>query len=314
MLRDVYAVLAAQFGLPIRPAACRIFNSTVETIDYAVGMSDEYTTKRAASKSRNGDLIVWLLAIAVLALIRYRSELGAYKSFHVWLDGLGVPGWVRNSDTDVLMVLLGVVVWFVMRSIGRSKTKGLLCDIGLRRGLMKGIVVGGIICIPILALGVVRGLMLDGVTFFEPKMIRIGFSGPLAEEWFFRGVLVLAMVRIVGVRFWTAAIVGAVLFGLVHVPWTAEGLARGWPALLVTGAGGVWFAWVANQWSRNLYVAITMHMLMNLAAPWYGGTDHAIGNLYFESGRVATITLGTVLTINPRLLRMSWAKCGCAGS
>jgi membrane protease YdiL (CAAX protease family) len=289
-------------------------HTAVETLDYAVCMSDHYSTERPAKENRNGALIVWFLAIALLALIRYRSQPGAYKSFHVWMDGLGVPAWVRNSDTEVIMVLMGVALWILMRSMDRDKTKGLLSDIGLRCGLLKGIVVGGVFCIPIVALGVGCGLMRDGVTFFEPKMIRIGFTGPFAEEWFFRGVLVLAMVRIVGVKFWTAAIVSGVLFGLVHVQWSAEGLARGWPALLVTGAGGVWFAWLANRWSRNLYVPITMHMLMNLVAPWYGDTDMAMGSLYFEVGRAATITLGTVLTIHPGLLRMSWAKDGRAGA
>jgi len=277
-------------------------------------MSDQHTTERPARKRRNYALIVWLLAVAVLALIRYRSAFGPYKSFHVWLDGLGVAAWVRNSDTEVLLFLLGVVLWRVMRTLGKGKTKGLLGDLGLSRGLIKGIAVGGVFCIPILAIGVVRGLMLDGATFFEPKMIRIGFSGPFAEEWFFRGVLVLAMVRMVGVKFWTAAIVGALLFGLVHVQWTAEGFARGWPALLATGAGGVWFAWLANRWSRNLYVAITMHMLMNFVAPWYGGADHEMGNLYFEAGRAGTIALGTVLTIHPGLLRLNWAKDDRAAS
>ena len=275
---------------------------------HAVGMADEDTTEHAARKNRNGAFMVWLLATALLASIRYRGELGVYKSFHVWLAGLGAPGWLRNSDTELLMILLGVVLWNMMRFIGRGESQGLLCDIGLRCGAMKGIAVGGVICIPIVALGVVRGLMLDDVTFFAPKMIRVGFSGPIAEEWFFRGVLVLAMVRIVGVKFWTAAIVGTVFFGLVHVQWTAEGLAHGWPAFLMTGAGGVWFAWLANRWSRNLYVSITMHMLMNLAAPWYGATDHWMGNTYFVVGWATTIALGTVSTIYPGLLRMNWAK------
>ncbi len=271
-------------------------------------MTEDDTPEHAPRKNRSGALVVWLLAMALLAVVRYRGELGVYKSFHVWLAELGVPDWVRASDTEILWIVLGVGLWRIMRFVGPGESQGLLRDLGLRHGALKGIAVGGVICIPIIAVGIVRGLVLDDAASFPPKMIRIGFSAPIAEEWFFRGVLVLALVQLVGVKFWTATIVSAVFFGLVHVRWTADGIANGWPALLTTGAGGVWFAWLAHQWSRNLYVPITAHMLMNLAPRWYGATDHSMSNAYFVAGWSATIALGTVLTIRPGLLRMSWAK------
>jgi hypothetical protein len=43
---------------------------------------------------------------------------------------------------------------------------------------------------------------------------------------------------------------------------------------------------------------------MNLASPWYGTGNAA----WHEIGRGATIALGTVMTIRPAWLRMSWAR------
>ena len=111
--------------------------------------------------------------------------------------------------------------------------------------------------------------------------------------------------RLAGVSFWRTAIASGLLFGAVHVQWTADGLARGWPHGLVTLAGGIWYAWLARAWGRNLWVVVVAHALMNLSSPWYGG-----GGLWLEVGRAATIALGTVMTIRPDWLRMDWARPG----
>jgi membrane protease YdiL (CAAX protease family) len=267
-----------------------------------------------SSQQRSTAVGVWLCAIAILAAIRYRGEIGPYKSLHIWMNDAGLPSWVRNSDTELLLLLFGSGLYALLRRVGRHESRGFLSDIGLRTGVLKGVAAGVVICLPIVLYGLVRGLMQEGTVFLSPKMVRIGLTGPIVEEWFFRGILVLAMVRLARTRFWLAAIVGALLFGAVHVQWTAEGLARGWPAFLATGAGGVWFAWLARQWSWNLLVPITAHMLMNTAATWYGGTDHTMGNIHFEIGRAATITLGTVMAIHPGLFKMGWTTEPGAGS
>jgi membrane protease YdiL (CAAX protease family) len=271
-------------------------------------MSTEHRPDQTSSRQRRAAGAVWLSAIAMLVLIRYRGEIGPYKALHIWMNDAGWPSWVRNSDTELLLVLFGVVLYALLRSVGRGETRGFLSDIGLRHGVGKGVAVGVLTCLPILLGGLVLGLMEDSTVFFVPKTIRGGLTGPIAEEWFFRGVLVVAMVRLVGTRFWSAAIVGGFLFGAVHVQWTGEGLARGWLALPITGAGGVWFAWLARKWSWNLFVPLTAHMLMNLAGQWYVGADHAFGSLYFEIGRALTIALGTVMAINPSLFKMDWAR------
>ncbi len=249
----------------------------------------------------------WLVALACLVLVRYRGEVGFYRSLHVWAAESGMAGWARNLDTELWYFVLGIGVWALMRQLGgaRRQSKGLLDDLGLKRGLVPGLVVGVVICLPMLVLGATLGEVR-----LEPRMIRIGLVGPFVEEWFFRGVLVLAMVRLTGVSFWAAAIVGGLLFGAVHVnPWSVDGFATQWPHMLVTGVGGVWFAWMALAWGRNLWVVVTAHALMNTVAPWYVGDTGTVGShVTFEVARALTIALATVMTIEPRWFRVAWAR------
>jgi len=243
---------------------------------------------------------IWLAVIGALVLIRYRGHIGLYRSFHEWMAESGAADWARNSDTEVFLVLFGVGLWTWMKRGRGGRSTGLLGDLGLGGHVVSGCIVGLVIGLPMLIVGAVTG----GAFAFEWSMVRIYATGPFAEEWFFRGVLVLAFVRLAGVSFWPTAIASGVLFGAVHVQWTAEGFAQGWPHGLLTTAGGIWFAWLAREWGRNLWVVIVAHTLMNMASPWYGSGNAA----WHEIGRGATIALGTVMTIRPDWLRMSWAR------
>jgi membrane protease YdiL (CAAX protease family) len=260
------------------------------------------TTANAPSpgKTRLFVASIWLAAIGSLVLRRYRGNIGLFRSFHKWMAESGAADWVRNSDNDVLFVVFGVGLWAWMKRGSGGRSAGLLGDLGLGGGVARGCIVGLVIGLPMLLLGAVTG----GAIAFEWPMVRIDVTGPLAEEWFFRGVLVLAFVRLVGVSFWPTAIASGVLFGLVHVQWTGDGFAQGWPHGLFTTAGGIWFAWVAREWGCNLWVVIVAHGLMNMASPWYG-TDNAIWHVI---GHGTSVALGTVMTIRPDWLRMSWAR------
>ena len=254
------------------------------------------TPPRTKKRIRVG---LWLVVIASLVLLRYRGRVAWVLSLHEWLAERGVPAWARNLDNDVLLLAFGVLLWASMRRGSGGRSGGLLEDIGLRRGVARGCVIGLVISLPMLLLGAVTG----GVTF-TGAMVRIVGTGPFVEEWFFRGVLVLALVRLVGGRFWPTAIAGGVLFGLVHVQWTAAGFAQGWPHMLFTTAGGIWYAWLAREWGRNLWVVVVAHASMNLSSPWYGADN----GMSLAIGTGATIVLGTVMTIRPAWLGMGWAR------
>ncbi len=250
-------------------------------------------------KTRLNVASIWIAVIGMLVLRYYRGNIGLFQKFHEWAAESGAAVWVRNSDNEALLVVFGVVLWVWMKRGSEGRSTGLLGDLGLSGGVARGCIVGLIIGLPTLLCGAVTG----GAITFEWPMVRPMVTGPFAEEWFFRGVLVLAFVRLVDVSFWPTAIIGGVLFGLVHVKWTGVGFAQGWPHGLMTMAGSIWYAWIAREWGRNLWIVIVVHALMNLASPWYAGNV-----AWHEIGRAATIALGTVMTIRPDWLCMSWAR------
>jgi len=249
--------------------------------------------------------VAWIAAAGTLVLLRYRGRIGLVRELHAWVARRGVPDWARQLDGDLLLVAAGAACWMLMRRSGGGASRGLRSDLGAGRGLARGAAVGLVIAAPFLLLGALAG----GAVAAGPALLRYAVVAPFAEEWFFRGVLVLGCTRLCATRFWPTAVASGVLFGLGHVSWTPAGLAGGWPTVLVTGAGGVWYAWLARSWSRNLFVAATTHGLMNLAWSWYAGTGGAAGGPWLaEAGRVATIALGTVLTLRPGWFRMGWAR------
>ncbi len=232
---------------------------------------------------------------------------------HRWLDGLGVPGWVRNIDSDLLLIGLGVVIWALVRRLHPKATAGekgrtnILADFGLTAtGFARGLGLGVAFGLPMLVIGVVYAAITGGwPTVVWSELIPGLVIAPINEEFFYRGALVITLWRCGLARFWTLAIAGGLLFGSAHIDWTLEGITRGWGTLLVTGAGGVWFAWLARQWGErlqgswqaNLWVPMALHAMMNGAWLLFEGTDNAVGGLWPNLARGTTIAVSAVVTI-----------------
>jgi membrane protease YdiL (CAAX protease family) len=248
----------------------------------------EPTTRRPVR--RFGVTAVLAAAVAALAIVRHRGQWPSYARFHRWLDEQGWPEVLRNVDGDLLLVVLGLLVWGLMRAAAPRASRGLLDDLGLRTDLLRGLALGAVVALPMLLLGAFVGEVRVGAS-----MLRLALVGPVAEEVFFRGVLVLAAARLLAAPFWPTAVVAGALFGVAHVHWSLAGLLAGWPLMLITTAGGIWFAWLARAWARNLYLVIALHMLMNLASPWYDAASHAA--VWHEVGRGATIAVSVFLTL-----------------
>lgn len=251
-------------------------------------------------------------AIGVVVFVRLRAGWPAYRSLHGWLNGVGVPDAVRGLDYPLIM--LGAVFFGAMAvcRVTGIRWRETVLTRWPERGWI-GVVVTG--SLPVVAGGVAL-MIARGV---QPGLNDLIFGvvrAPLIEEVFFRGLLVAGAVTMFngvplrpgqGERagssgFWGFAVVGALVFGFIHVTWTAEGLATGWPNVLVTGAGGVWYAWLMRAW-RSVLVPMVLHGTTNLcwllAMPEGGGA--AGGGLIENVLRAGSIGLATWLTI--RVLR-----------
>jgi len=245
--------------------------------------------------------IAWLFALFAVAAVRYRGEWNSYAALHRWCADQGIPDWVRNFDSLFLFSAAafagaGAVAW----RCGGSALALLRVRSG-RPGWVRMVlialipmVVGGAV------LGAVRWTPDTPLTAFPSKVVSGVVRAPIAEELLFRGLLVGVCAPAVGwrgVKFWCNASLAALLFGLLHVSWSLQGVTTGWPALLMTGAGGLWYAWLLARWG-SLWIPMALHAGMNLGWLLAGASGGAGGGGWLENMlRVGTISVATWWTI-----------------
>jgi membrane protease YdiL (CAAX protease family) len=83
---------------------------------------------------------------------------------------------------------------------------------------------------------------------------------PIAEEFFFRGILFRSIADRRG--FWLGAIVSGAVFGFVHLPW-GEPLRDALVLPITLAVAGVAFAWIYER-RRRLIASIAAHMAFNV--------------------------------------------------
>ncbi len=256
---------------------------------------------RAAKSVAPLMLLVWGIGLGTIVAVRYRSGYDFYISFHRWLSTNGVPDSVRSFDSLIWLTAAALIGALMVRlQVARPITE-LLC---LRRGLrgwagmvpaaLAPMVLGGLL------LGLSRGTFDVGFADWAPTLAPGVIRAPWMEEILFRGLLVAIPGYLLawrGGHFWLNAILSSLLFGVTHIRWSAEGLASGWPALLVTAIGGIWYSWLLLQW-RSIWVPMVLHAGMNLGWAMAAARGGAGGGGWLENTlRVATIAIATFWTI-----------------
>ncbi len=255
--------------------------------------------------------LVWGLAIAGLWLLRVRGSLAACRRLGAAAERLGVPAWLRALDVDLWLILLAVVLWLVVRRVGRGIERSLWLrapfdDVGLApAGFVRGIGLGVGFGLPMGVVALGQALYAGLPTPPWHAIVAQVLAGPAAEEIFFRGVLVFASWRCGLAGFWPLAVVSGAIFGAAHVGWSVESLADGWPTVLVTGAGGVWFAWLGRAWGAsdgarwrpNLWLPMALHAAMNGAWLLVPGVEGPAGSLGANLARAATIAASVLVTV-----------------
>lgn len=118
----------------------------------------------------------------------------------------------------------------------------------------------------------------------------------MAEEILFRGFLFGLLYRLGGWGFLPAALLSSLVFGLEHLyqasdPVEALGIA------VLTGIGGVWWAWLLVEWRWNLWVPIAFHVLLNAYWTAFDVADNALGGSMEVAVRLACIALSVALTV-----------------
>lgn len=271
-------------------------------------------SERELTRSVAAAAVAWLLTPGAMWLIRARGTVEWYLDVHRWMKERGAPDWLRNTDSDVIFLIAGVVILLLVRALAGGRSGSALEDVGMSGGggargsfgwVWRGLGAGVIIGLPMLLFGVVFAMARGGLPAWEWSVLDGVIVAPFNEEVVFRGVLVFALWRVTGWNFWALACVSAAIFGAAHVTWTVDGWSRGWMNALPTLAGGLWFAWLAGRWGEhwgeagrgNIFVPMSLHAVMNLAWAAMAAQGGAVGGLWPNVARGATIALGVIWTL-----------------
>ncbi len=243
--------------------------------DVADGAWTEPGRPKATWSALEG-LGVWLLANVVIGGVL------VYSIFSSFLDLDDVSA---GADSDVLLVSAVIAIvtvallWLWLRT--RHPTWRAVMGIEGGREGVRHFAWGagaGLILYPIVALGVglVVIVLLEafaGDPVETPDQLAPGLTGagrilavlygfaiaPIAEEFFFRGVLFRALADRRG--FWAGALISGAVFGLVHYP-VGEPFADAMVLPLVMTVTGIGLAWIYER-RQSLLAPIAAHMVFN---------------------------------------------------
>lgn len=203
----------------------------------------------------------------------------------ILVAALGIRDVTGGADAELLLVSAVAAVvsltalWLWLRSrhpewramMGLDAGAGWLAD--ARWGA-----VAGLILYPTIALGVATGVAVLLEVFFDGgvrvpdqlapdlsvagRVLAVAYGiaiAPVAEEFFFRGVLFRSIADRSG--FWVGAIVSGAVFGLVHWP-VGEVLGDALVLPIVMTFTGIGLAWIYERRQR-LIAPIAAHMVFN---------------------------------------------------
>ncbi|MDO8896730.1 MAG: CPBP family intramembrane metalloprotease [Bacteroidales bacterium] len=166
---------------------------------------------------------------------------------------------------------------------------------GMNKGFGKAVLAAVIFTLPMLLGYAVIYDFNSGITF--SKILRGAVFAALFEEWYFRGFVFGMLFRFTRLGFIPSILLGAFVFAVSHLYQSSDpGIMAGIFMTTLLGAG--LFAWVYSEWKFNLWVAIWLHLLMNLYWMLFDAGDNALGPLasnIFRASTIAFIIIGTLL-------------------
>ena len=201
------------------------------------------------------------ISLIVFVLISHLHEVlssipglrGVYSS----LDDI-FPYPILGELRSILQIFL---VFITLMLLHRYSLIKVLKDVGLIKPILPGMLFGIIATLPmwiIFSAGVPLApeFSLNGIFY-------LAFLSPFAEEMIFRGFAFGQIRRHAKLGFWPASIITGLVFGLGHIGFSQD-FSQIIGIFLITGVGGILFAWIYEKWDYNLWVPFWLHCLMNL--------------------------------------------------
>ena len=236
--------------------------------------------------------LVALVAISVFVLV------DAYASGPSWAlaQATGAPpgSWAR-------ILALGALHWLPMVLVPLLTTAALfgphagLPALGLDRSPLRGLAFALLLTAPLaITYGATTPLRTDEAVWRE--VAHYAVMGGAAEEVLYRAFLFGLLFRFARWGFLPAALLVAAIFGAAHV-YQGETAAEAASIALVTGVGGVWFAWLLAEWRFDAWVPISFHVLMNAWFNVFDVSETALLPLAGEVARAGVVLGSVVVTI-----------------
>ena len=234
----------------------------------------------------------WRLAvvsIAVLAVASYTHEIISYIPQYEWLHNR-FPFYVAESIDKAGGVALCLLAMRILYPGNRRRIRQAL---GLSARLLPALVFSLVASSPMLIGFAITRRLTPHIELLP--VIFTSVLSPVVEEIEFRGFGARHLQRGTGWPFWVVVWPSALLFGYGHFeqgesPMEKIGL------LLLTCAGGVTFAWLVYRW-ESLWVAIALHICMNLWWDLFSVANTAIGGWFPFTLQNLTMVIAIVITL-----------------
>lgn len=166
--------------------------------------------------------------------------------------------------------------------------------LGLNRSFLTGMLFALLCTLPMFA-GFALLFEWNTAFSFNHFLITV-IAAAFFEELYFRGFLFGQIYRFTSWGFIASVLIGAVIFGLIHL-YQGTGPSELAGIFLLTFSGGILYAWVFAEWNYNLWIPVFLHLFMNLAWGIFSVAENALGGLYANIFRLITILLIIGLTI-----------------
>lgn len=242
---------------------------------------------------------VCIIPLVIINMIAYRNDPEALMNPETLMSGTGV-GLVLLVSSIITGI---IIVWLkpfglrnAFKGLGCSRWSAVIAFVGVLVGLFASNLINEYLDLPNMFED-----MFNQMAGSVWGMLSIGVFGPIAEEIVFRGGIMKPMLAR-GVRPWTAIIISALVFGLIHgnpvqIPFAA----------LV----GVMFGVIYYK-TKSLVITSICHIVNNsfsvILMNIYGSEldDMTMRATFGEQG--TKITLGLAILVCALLLTVFWKR------
>ncbi|MBI3437990.1 MAG: CPBP family intramembrane metalloprotease [Proteobacteria bacterium] len=118
----------------------------------------------------------------------------------------------------------------------------------------------------------------------------LGFGGPLAEEFVYRGLALGVLIRWCGWPVWLACVWPAVFFGVAHF-----GQGEDWGSVAgivaITGLSGILLGWLFWRWQFNFWPPLFLHVGLNTIWEVFDLGENALGGWLGNVLRLAVVAV-----------------------